>query len=176
MHACQLNTQILLKPFPWPDNLSFWQCDSVQLSEISIISRTIICLCTAVKAAKTNPNVLIDVWSIAGLNAPCSFCQNYSCHLLSEDVPLKIAVILLPQVWFVSSISFISLLSSPLWDNSICSKDMCYIYCGAQGKACQHPGYCNKAVNSCIYWLKKNQISIPLWLHWGCCHGRWIWD
>lgn len=128
MHACQLNIQLLFQPFYWPDNLSFWQCVGLQLSEISIISLTIICLCTTFKPVKINPNAVIDVWSVASLKTLCSFCQNYTCHFLSEDMPLKIPVVLFPQVWFVSIVISIWLLSSPLSVNHITFKDMHYIW------------------------------------------------
>lgn len=84
--------------FFWPDNLSFWQCVGVQRWEISIISVTIICLCTTFKPVKVNPNVVIDAWSAASLKTICSFCQNYTCHLLSGDMPLKLTVVLFPRV------------------------------------------------------------------------------
>ncbi len=127
MHACQLNIQLLFQPFSWPDNLSFWQCVGLQLSEISIISLTIICLCTTFKPVKINPNAVIDVWSVASLKTLCSFYQNYTCHFLSDDMPLTMAVVLFPQVWFVSSVISIWLSSSPLSFNYITFKDMHYI-------------------------------------------------
>lgn len=67
MHAWHLNIQLLLSPFSRPDNLSFWQYGRFELTEIPIISQTIIHLCNTFKPVKINPKAVIDVWSVAGL-------------------------------------------------------------------------------------------------------------
>lgn len=61
MHACQLNIQRLFQTFFLTQQFIFLTVCQCQLSEISIISKTIICLCTTFKPVKINPNAVIDV-------------------------------------------------------------------------------------------------------------------
>lgn len=72
--------------------------EGVLCREISARNVAIIRLCTTFKPVKVNPDVVIDARSAANLNTLCSFCQNYTCHLLYEDMSFKIALAIYLQV------------------------------------------------------------------------------
>lgn len=79
-------------------------CQCVGHRQISVIPPPVSCLCTTFEAVNVDPKAVIDARGAAVTLLLVFFFlffflrQNFTCQLPSEDVPLRLTVVCLPEV------------------------------------------------------------------------------